>query len=435
MTSSNRYPKKDTYNNTDKNKVLHIRAQLIPFYRHTLFCSLVLFCGLAVASFTAVSLYADYIRKLPLDLPDIPIASDIPKLKTVKIEGPITNEAMELYYTAITSPEKNYYLALKELHEKFPGSPEAKVTLEDFSRLDAPFKKIREANALKKQQAKEQRLQYEQAALNELEALLKIKRAPLKKLKMLEQLTAKYPDTQAATKAAGQIAILKVEIEKHKIRATAAKKSHQTKKPEKPIVKINKPIKPEPPKETNSFAYGEKELEVIKIFIQRYKKLLSEWNLADAAELSTSLAQSTKFPQLQNFGKNCREDVKLLESFDSVLRNYFNRKRGKEMQISLVRGSQITGTLRPVEGNRLTIIVNSRFPQHIDFPFGLNADELIKIYDNAHTPTDPQTELIKPLYFFALDNEVAARNFFSQISNDDKRKQFHEALLKYTYKE
>lgn len=432
----NQQPRRTVRRSAEKNDALRVRTQVIPFYRHPLIHAVLIFCVLGALAFISLDMYARKLRAEVLDVPDLPLTPEFPPLKGASIDAGAITEATILYRTAILTPPKNYYRALKALHDRFPGSPEGRVTAEEFARLDEPFRIIREAEALKAEQEQEARDLLEAEAQELLEKILASKDAPAKRLAALEALVAKYPDTAAAAAAGEALASLKEEIERAKAQKPQPKPADTARKPDTPPQKpAPEPKKPAPDKPAPEFAYSGTELEVLDIFLSRYRQMLGQWQLEEAVKLAESLAGSTRVPKLAPFAKNCLEDLKVLRAFHAALSNHFNSLRGKEVQVTLARGSQLKGTVGKVEGGRLTLMVGGRHPQHLDLPISLNAEEMLQIYAGARGESDPPLELVKPLYFYALDNEFAARNFFSQLGRKNPRAAFHMALLKYTYKE
>ena len=437
MTAShNPQPRRTVRKSADRNESLRVRTQLIPFYRHPLIHAVLIFCVLGALAFGALDFYVRRMRAEALGIPELPVTPEFPPLKGANIDAGAITEATLLYRTAILTPPKNYYAALKALHDRFPGSPEGRVTAEEFARLDEPFRVIREAEALKAQQEQEERERLETEAQELLETILASKDGAPKKLARLEGLVAKYPDTAAAATAGEHITGLKEEIEKARAQKPQPKPADTARKPEPtPHKPVPEPKKPAPDKPAPEFVYDASEFAALEVFIQRYRQMLSQWQLDEAVKLAESLAGSTRFPKLAHFARNCLEDLKVLSAFHATLSGHFNSLRGKEVQVTLARGSQIKGAVSKVEGNRLTLVVGGRYPQHLDLPVGLNAEEMLQIYAGARGESAPPLELVRPLFFYALDNEFAARNFFSQLGRKNPRAAFHMALMKYTYKE
>lgn len=402
------------------------RRTRVPLIRHPLVHFLLfLLLGGGVGCAVA-ALYSAFLRSAPADAavgPEEPAFPDIPALT---IDDNLYNEAVELYRRALVAQGEERLRVLRQLAQRFPGSPEGKRAALEVAKLDASLKKKAETKAVTPATpTPTAKIPGKPATPGPAPAPAKPAAAAQTKPK--PPVIAEKPTAAAIKAPVPATSTTPATPAKPAVAATTPKPQP---KPPAPVVE-----KPEPAPDDYEFAYDNSTKTPLNIFIQRYHDALKDWNLDEAGRLADSLSKSQKYPQIRNFGRACAQDVQELKNFDQTLRQQLEKQKGKEIQLVLAKGSKLTGNLAKFEGNKVVILVNNRFPQQTEFPLSLNPDYLFTLYFQAKAATPDTINLLKGLFCLAADDEFAARNFLGQLPAQDSRNKMRELILQQAYGE
>ncbi len=416
---------------------------IVPLYRHPVFWAAGLFTTGLLAAFAGVMSAVAFLGSTA-DLPEYKGGGALPAPRGVSLTAGSDEDATDMLRGALLAQGERRRELMSQLLDKFPAAPESMLISAEYARLTAAWEQAQE----------QKRLKLEADAAAAWEVALKQEKDAAKFPALLKEITARFPGTKAAQDADER-------LQKIPAPATPPKPAPVAEKtpPAKPVAASGqpaavagkpaavagkpaaqpvapKPVKPAAPARKWEFPFTNDVITrgPLTKFSTQFHEALQDWDLTSAKALADSFASSKKYPQLSGFGKACAQDVEVLLTFERRLTAYYSESKNKSITLTLVKGTKLTGTFSKVENRELTVLLDNRFPQKVQFPLGLNAESVLAIYEQNRKPEEPDPALVRALFFFAVNNdELATQMFFQKIAGSDNRANVHDVLMKTVY--